>query len=71
MSLLLEAKITPTAIIKKKYYPCLVAHTDFLSWYITSNQMVNSDVHPCSKQVGARLVSKLCDYMVYIAVTVM
>ena len=36
MSLLLEAKSTPEFIIKPRFI--LVAHTDDLSWYITSNQ---------------------------------
>ena len=36
MSILLEAKSTPTLIIKP--WLILVAHTDDLGWYITSNQ---------------------------------
>ena len=36
MSLLLEAKSMPALIIKPRFI--LVAHTDDLGWYITSNQ---------------------------------
>ena len=55
MSLLLEAKSTPASIIKPR--SMLVAHTDDLSWYITSNQQLQMFVQKLNRVVSKPIVT--------------